>query len=439
MKKSVLSLFALGVILASCSDDDNTPTGPVVNTPSVSEVITGNDFTRDSDGDYNNNYISNYSSLFTREGNSTVSYSGQTTRLKQAKVIGGSLKSETSVADIQLMFEGQEVGGELQSAGFSDAALNGTTKVVRPKTSSSIGLFGSDKNTTGQGKTNVDAIDDFITGHQTVLTNWTTAATAGTAGRFMETGSTSYRYVDAKGRELDQLFTKSLAGALAYDQAVNHYLNRLDNENGDDVNGTKNYRALNDAGTVAEGKDYTTMEHHWDESFGYIFGNTSGQNLIYKYIDNVDALPKFTGVESEIFTAYVTGRIAIVNKDYTARDAQIRILREKLGLVIAVRAVHYLTAGAEILDAVAGGTGKREDAFHDLCEGYGFVNSLRYIVGADGTTRYFTDTEVKGFLDILNADNGMWSITSAQLRDMADTIAGQSVGGSAWTVEDVNP
>lgn len=440
MKGNILSLFALGIIAISCSDDKGTDigSGQATNTPSVSEVVTGSDFTRASNGDYNNNYINNYSTLFTRNGNATVSYSGQTTRLKQAKEIGGNLKTQTSVADIRLKFEGQEVSGKLQSAGFTDASLNGTTKVVRPKSSSSIGIFGANKNTSGQGLTNVQAFDTFITSHQSVLDNWSTQAASGQAGKFDDSdGST--RYVDAKGRELDQLFTKSLAGALAYDQAVNHYLNRLDNENGDTANGTKDYRKLNDAGTVAEGKSYTTMEHHWDESFGYIYGNTSAQNLIYKYIDNVDKLTKFAGIEKEIFEAFVVGRIAISEKNYTMRDAQISILREKLGLIVAVRAVHYLSGGAKILDNVAIGTGKREDAFHDLCEGYGFVNSLRYLVKSDGKTKYFTDADVDGYLAILDNGNGLWDVTSTQLKDMADKIAAKRVGGLPWTVADVNP
>ncbi len=435
MKRIALSLFVIGALFQSCSsDDDNNDGGgnsggddPVVVTPSLSEVITGDDFTRADNGAYNNDYIDNYSSLFTRDGNSTVSFSGQTTRLKQAKEIGGNLKTQTSVADIQLKFEGQEVNGELQSAGFSDTSLNGTTKVVRPKTSSSIGLF--DKtNGSGQGATNVGVIDGFITAHQEVLDSWSTPAEEGQAGTFLDADGAT-RYVSAKGFELDQLFTKSLAGALAYDQAVNHYLNRLDDEN----NGSNDYRTANDAGTVKEGKDYTTMEHHWDEAFGYIYGNITGQNLIYKYIDNVDGLSKFTGVEKEILEAFVKGRIAITGKDYTARDAQIAVLREKLGLVIAVRAVHYLRSSVLIIDDA---TKNREDAFHDLCEGYGFVNSLRYIVKADGTA-YFTDAEVDGFLAILNEDKGLWSITSNELNDMADAIAAKSVGGTSWTVEDV--
>jgi len=431
MKKLFLSLLAIAALFQSCSnDDDGGDTGSDVSVPTVSEIITGDDFSRADGGEYNNDYIDNYSTLFTRDGESTVSYSGQTTRLKQAKEIGGNLKTTTSVADIQLKFEGEEVGGELQSAGFSDTSLNGTTKVVRPKTSSSIGVF--DKtNETGQGATNVGLIDDFIEWHQTVLDNWSTGAASGQAGTFLDSdGST--RYVTAKGFEVDQLFTKSLAGALAYDQAVNHYLNRLD----DEFDGSNGYRTANDEGTVSGDNSYTTMEHHWDEAFGYIYGNITGENLIYKYIDNVDALTKFSGVESEILEAFVAGRIAIVEKDYDTRDAQIEILREKLGLIIAVRAVNYLGAGANLIGDLAEDASARADAFHDLCEGYGFVNSLRYIVDADGTA-YFTDAEVDAFLAILDADNGLWSVTSDELLDIADDIAAKGVGGLSWEYSDV--
>ncbi|GGD02911.1 DUF4856 domain-containing protein [Hyunsoonleella pacifica] len=425
MKKIVLSLFVASSFFQSCSNDDDAVNPDLTSGLEVSDFIDVTNFSRDNTG----TYINNYSTLFVRDNSSTVSFGGQTTRLKQAVEIGGNLKSSSvSSNDIQVKFEG--IDGT--STGFDDASLNETTKILRSKTSASIGLFGSNKNESGQGKMNVEAVDAFIVGHDAVVADWSTPAAAGQAGTFLDAdGST--RYVDAKGFELDQLFTKSLMGALAYDQAVNHYLNRLDNENGDDANGTKDYRKFNDEGKIAEGKDYTTMEHHWDEAFGYVYGNITKENLLYKYLDNVDGLAKFSGTEKDIFEAFVKGRIAIVDKDYTTRDAQIAILREKLGLVIAVRAVHYLGGGAKILDDQTKNT---EDAFHDLCEGYGFVNSLRYVVNANGS-KYFTDAEVDAFIATLNAGSGLWDVTSTELRNMADDIAAKGVGGLSWTFEDV--
>ncbi|MEM1336313.1 MAG: DUF4856 domain-containing protein [Bacteroidota bacterium] len=434
-KKKILQItlgFQLLLLLLGCSSDDNdieAPSGPMVNIPTLNEVITGDDFFRTANGDYINDYIDNYSTLFTREGSSTVSFNGPSTLLKQVVELGGDLGSQVEVATIQLKFEGQNA----QSAGFSDTSLNGTMEIVRFKTSSSIAQFGG-FNSSGQGQTNVSAIAAFIAGHQAVMDNWVSAAASGQPGRFADSEGIT-RHVDAKGRELNQLFTKSLTGALAYDQAVNHYLNRLDDEN----NGTGNYRTLNDEGTVVEGSSYTTMEHHWDEAFGCVYGNTLSQNLIYKYIDDVDGLSKFAGTESDIFTAFVVGRIAIAEKDYATRDAQIGILREKLGLIIAVRAVHHLSAAAKIIDAInGGGAGKREDAFHDISQGYGFVNSLRYLVNASGS-RYFTDAEVNNYLMVLDVGNAFWDSTSTQLTDLANVIAAKGAGGLSWTPDDVHP
>ena len=433
MKKVILSFLAVSALFYSCSNDDDGGNGEgegsVLVTPSLGEVITGDDFSR-TEGDYNNDYLDNYSTLFTRGGESSVSFSGQTTRLRQTKEIGSELKAGTAVAEIQLMFEGEEVNGSSLSAGFTEVALNGTTKIVRSKTSTSLGLFNG-TNTTGQGATNVGVIDDFIEDHQGVIDRWALDGSTGVAGIVTETDG-SIRYVTGKGYELDQLFAKSMSGALAYDQAINHYLNRLD----DNFDGTNSFRTANDANAVDEGDSYTTMEHHWDESFGYIYGNTTGENLIYKYIDNVDGLVKFSGVEKDILEAYVTGRIAISEKDYEARDEQVSILREKLGLIIAVRAVYYLGSGADkIGDLEADATG-RIDAFHTLSEGYGFVHSLRYIVDGDGEA-YFTDAEVDSFLATMDAENGLWSVTSDDLLDIADDIAAKSVGGSTWEFEDV--
>ncbi len=427
MKKAIFFASILTALVA-CEKNENEIESNV-DIPSIEEIITGNDFSRTS-GAYNNDYIDNYSSLFTREGESTVSFAGQTTRLKQTKEIGSNLKKTTSVAAIQLMFEGEEVNGSSQSAGFSDASLNGTTKIVRSKTSASIGLFNK-TNSAGQGATNVAEFDAYITGHQAVIDNWATPAASGQAGTFLDSDE-STRYVNAKGFELDQLFTKSMAGALAYDQAVNHYFNRLDDEN----NGSNDYRTANDEGTVKEGSSYTTMEHHWDEAFGYIYGNITGENLIYKYIDNVDALTKFAGIERDILEAFVKGRIAIVEKNYSERDAQIGALRTKLALIIAVRAVHYLGGGAKLIGTLEENAPERADAFHDICEGYGFINSLRYIVDANGS-RYFTDADVDGYLAVLEAKNGLWSVTSDELIDMADAIAAKGVGGLTWTFSDV--
>ena len=101
-------------ILASCSDDDETTSD---STP------TAYLFEREVDGAMV----------------STVSYGGQTTRLKQADELYAALNSENpdgsprtfTEQELDLMFGGDNNG----SSGFYNTELNGTSKIIRSKRS----------------------------------------------------------------------------------------------------------------------------------------------------------------------------------------------------------------------------------------------------------------------------------------------------------------
>ena len=73
---------------------------------------------------------------FTRNGDSTVSFGGQSTRLAQSNELYDALNAQTGVDvdALNLMFAG---GSDGKSAGFTDETLNGTTKLIRSKTSAS--------------------------------------------------------------------------------------------------------------------------------------------------------------------------------------------------------------------------------------------------------------------------------------------------------------
>jgi hypothetical protein len=66
-------------------------------------------------------------------------------------------------------------------------------------------------------------------------------------------------FVSAEGYDLQQLLQKFLLGAVAFSQGADDYLD-------DDVAG-KGLMASNEG--PAEGKNYTPLEHNWDEGFGY--------------------------------------------------------------------------------------------------------------------------------------------------------------------------
>ena len=70
---------------------------------------------------------------------------------------------------------------------------------------------------------------------------------------------------------------------------------------------------------------------------------------------------------------------------------------ENLDKIIAQKAIDYLSGAASTL---ADGC-TREDTFHGLSEGYGFVLSLQY-------TSYFNNSEVTSMLDQMMEGDGFW-------------------------------
>ncbi|TXE11988.1 DUF4856 domain-containing protein [Seonamhaeicola algicola] len=387
MKKLALSLLAIAVLFQSCSDDDNDGAQRVI---SQTTGINITDLTVPT------------SYTFTRDGKTTVSFSGQTTRLKQVAAIGSDLNATTStLTELENNFKNGE--------GFDDASLNGTGKKIRNKVANSLGLFSVGvTNNADALKADFDAyIANFIAEVQTPVSN-SVQATKGNAG--IADGN---RNVNGDGLEYNQAFYKSLIGALVFDQAANHYFNRLDE---DDFDGTNSFRTANDAGEVAEGKDYTTMEHHFDEAYGYVYGLSADDDiLMQKYINRVEGDSDFTGTAQTIIDAFIIGRAAVAQKKYDIRDEAITVIRKELAKVIGIRAVYYLQQGkAKLTD--------RPTAFHDLSEGYGFVYSLQFL-SLDGVTPLFTQTEVQGFIDDLVAGDGFWDVTETKLDEISAAIA----------------
>ncbi|WP_196885462.1 DUF4856 domain-containing protein [Aureivirga sp. CE67] len=392
MKKILLSTVALSTLFfASCSSDDDNNDNPStgIEVPATYK--------------------------FTREGSSTVSFGGQTTRIAMAEEIISKLK-DNSYTEAQLdgMFAHEEGGND-----FSDADLNASSKNVRSKTAASFDFFSNNQSDATAIKEMFDMwiakqVDD-------VFPNWNELAAAGSAGQIAD--GTSTRYVNANGLEFNQLFGKSLIGALMADQALNNYLSDGVLDAGTNVEENNN-------GTVAEGKTYTTMEHKWDEAYGYVYGASQNpetpnatigddDSFLNKYIGKVNADEDFAGIADEIYNAFKKGRAAIVAKEYGVRDEQVSIIREAISKVIAVRAVNYLQAGKDAVEGNEMGT-----AFHDLSEGYGFIYSLQFTRKSGTGQPYFTKGEVDTMISKLMAGtNGLWDVTPATLDELSNEIA----------------
>lgn len=389
----VLSIVVLSLV--GCSDDDPTPA-----------------ITIDEPATY----------TFTRNGSSTVSFSGQTTRIAMAEEIVSGLKNTTlTEANLDAMFDHQE-----GSNNFSDASLNSSSKSVRSKVAASSDFFSA--NTTESSLIKAD-FDGWIADQvNNVYPNWSTEASKGVAGAIQEAGGGSTRYVNANGLEYNQAVAKSLIGALMTDQALNNYL-------GTAVLDAGSNRSNQENGVNEDGKSYSTMEHKWDEAYGYVYGASqdaanpnatigADDSFLNKYIGRVEGDADFAGIAADIYNAFKLGRAALVAGDYTVRDAQAAIVRQKISEVIAIRAVYYLQQGKVGLEAA---TPDMASAFHDLSEGFGFVYSLQFTRNPGSSGSFFTRTEVQGFIETMypttSGSNGFWDVTPAALQSVSESIA----------------
>ena len=293
MKKFALSLCVIGALTTSCSsDDDNSGGGNDVVAPATYQ--------------------------FERNGMTSVSYSGQTTRILMAEELIDALK-DPSFSEMQLdaMFNHQE--GDID---FSDASLNASDKSIRSKTAASFDFFTS--NTTDANAIKADFESWIAEQVADVYSNWANTATPGNPGQLTENGG-SVRYVNAKGLELNQAVNKGLIGALMGDQLMNNYISK-------DL--LAQFEATNDSETLVTDKNYTDMEHDWDEAFGYLYGTDDAlapqlnqDSFLNKYLQRVENDPDFTGIAQDIYNAFKLGRAAIVAKNYDVRNAQAEIIR----------------------------------------------------------------------------------------------------------------
>ena len=338
---------------------------------------------------------------FLRDGISTVSFSGQTTRLNQVDEIYLALNSNTyNETQLDEMFA--------DGAGFTDSALNGTGKNVRGKTSA--GCAAGSSATQAQ----FDAqIADFA---NNVVPAWSNDASAGIAGKL--TDATRSIHVNAKGHEIDQTFVKGLIGGMTLDQIVNNYLQSCQLDSGTRKDDNTN-------GVLSSGKNYTDMEHKWDEAFGYLYGqeedakradlgsapNGKGTTL-NKYFKKINDSNQ-PGIAEIVFNSFKKGRAAIVAGDYQVRDAQANIIQIHLSKVIGYKAVDYLNGYMSKMAA-----GNTADAFHALSEGYGFIMSLQFTNNGSNAP-YFTKAEADAMLAKID---DFWTVQDSDLTSMVNDI-----------------
>ena len=383
--KNILQILMLSGILifSSCSKNSSTPA--VLGCTDPCSVDYNADADTD-DGSCTYGYISMFTDpTDTVNNSSTVSFGGQTARLHMVGEMFSAMNDETTTESM--------LTSMFNNSGYM--------------WSSAVALAANDKRL----KNKVNDVDQEINLAMLSFANEVAPAVAngdvassGVAGILSDSNRTVK--VNAKGMELNQVFAKCLIGALCVDQIANVYL----------ASGKMNV-ANNDR------PGYTTMEHHFDEGFGYLYGldcsgtgvaTTSGDILLNKYLGKV--VSKEPTIADNTYNNFVDGRQAIVDMDYTKRDSHIATICSNISRVVAYKAIDYLEGASAKLTA----NGVTPDFIHDLSEGYGFIYSLQF-TKVDGAP-YFDNNWVKGKLDALKEDNGFWDVTPAQLDAIKNEI-----------------
>jgi hypothetical protein len=342
-------LLILSVVFVSCKD--NGPDEPQLQVPTTYD--------------------------FVRNDQTSVDYTGQVQRQNMLKEMATYIATSTTGATLNAaklisMYENT-------NAPFADATLNAAaSKKLSDKTSASAA------HVSHQGTT-INWFKSILQGAAAASANPLVLASPGIAGVL---GTTNRYLVSEKGVEYSQLFQKALMGAVFMDQAVNNYLTDA--------------KLINNE-QVETGKNYTTMEHSWDEAYGYFskvnilaLEGTQDRGFWGGYFVGLEAPHKLA---SKTYDAYRKGRAAIVAKNYTERDKQKAIIHKNFEEACLIKALHYLGESKKKISA-----NNIPSAFHELSEGLGFIYSLQYAPSGKVTA-----TKADQWLNTLTSGEGFWS------------------------------
>jgi hypothetical protein len=246
----------------------------------------------------------------------------------------------------------------------------------------------------------VSTFESFMDNAATASIDNATTASNGQAG--ILTSGTSTYLVDANGIEPVQLIEKGLMGAVFLNQALNTYF-------GPDKMNVDNTSAVD----PLNGKYYTTMEHHWDEAFGYFgvdtdFPSTIPNRFWGKYCNKQDGA---INSNADMMDNFLMGRAAISNSVLTDRDAAILAIRTEWEDISANQAMTYL-------EEAVGYFGSNDAKFlHALSEAWAFAWNLRY---APLETQRMNTAEHTDLMAMFNAN--FWNMTVVDLNAIKTAI-----------------
>lgn len=330
---------------------------------------------------------------FTRNGEASVSYSGQNERLDMLATIKSTLLSAGD--------NGEAVSEQALLDAFNNVGGNGG------------GLFSFESTKQLGDKAFQPDLDDQL--FEQLFADAAAASTAGQqasngiAGLITRESKGTTVLVDANGREFTQLIEKGIMGSVFYNQIYNTYFS--DARTGDDIENTN----------LREGSNYNDLEHHWDEAFGYWNppldftsnwpSERASEDLFWSHYSNT--VDPILGTNSIIMEAFKEGRAAIVNNDLATKNSTRTTIAENLELVAAATAVHYLNDALEALN-----NGSTGDAFHVLSEVWAFTNALRY----NPNRKLSLDAIEEIMNQDLGANGNFWNVTPEGLNKAKTTL-----------------
>lgn len=359
--------IALSVSMISCKDEED-PTPPANN------------------GGVNVNTPATYE--FNRNGMSSVSFQGQTERLNQLAEMKALLSTANNGSIIQAQ-DLKDMFANTNGNGNGNFSFSSTKQLENKTFTMDLPYF--------------DALFDSAAVASVAASNNIVAAN-GTAGLAERSGGKKI-LVDANGREFAQLLEKGLMGATFYNQIVNGYL--TDSKIGDHVNNTD----------LVAGKNYTQMEHHMDEAFGY-FGapvdfesNYSGSGDVRYWANYSNTADDNIQMNDKLMNAFKRARQAIVENKFSIKDEEVDKIYNEFERLIAASAIHYANqAKAATVDG---------DRLHVLSECYAFTRALRY---SNIDHRKLSQTEVDDLLENKIGDN-FWLTSETNLNLLIEKLS----------------
>ena len=326
------------------------------------------------------------------DGNSTVSYSGQHQRLNMLSEMVTYMKTANTPgasvdASVLLSMYANEGYTWDDTEGLG---MTGSSKQLKSKTA------GGDATVTAEFESWMEGLADA----SAVTVADTFDGGPGVAGVVETTGTESGYLQSATGQEWVQLIEKGLMGACFHYNISSVYF-------GSDKMDVDNTNAVD----PAAGKYYTTMEHHWDEAYGYFttavnYPEDGTDRFLGKY-----AWKRESPLESasKIGEAFRLGRAAISAGDLDLRDAQIETIRHEMELMLGGTAIHYLKAATTDI-------GEDSRRNHALSEAQAFMQALVY---ADTPT--VNQQDVDEVMAALGSD--FYNVTAASMAEARDLLA----------------